>query len=107
MQDLISKINPIDLTILVMAITGATELAKLLIKKDYQKALVIVVAAVTGALVGLSRGLDLYYGMVLGLVASGINTTIKAGFGNNSANVTGTSANKVNKINVEQEVNNG
>lgn len=104
MQDLISKINPIDLTILVMAITGATELAKLLIKKDYQKALVIVV---TGALVGLSRGLDLYYGMVLGLVASGVNTTIKAGFGNNSANVTGTSANKVNKINVEQEVNNG
>ncbi len=107
MQDLISKINPIDLTILVMAITGATELVKLLIKKDYQKALVIVVAAATGALVGLSRGLDLYYGMVLGLVASGVNTTIKAGFGNNSANVTDTSANKVNKINVEQEVNNG
>lgn len=45
--------------------------------------------------------------MVLGLVASGVNTTIKAGFGNNSANVAGTSANKVNKINVEQEVNNG
>lgn len=107
MQDLISKINPIDLTILVMAITGATELVKLLIKKDYQKALVIVVAAATGALVGLSRGLDLYYGMVLGLVASGVNTTIKAGFGNNSANITDTSANKVNKINVEQEVNNG
>lgn len=56
MQDLISKINPIDLTILVMAITGATELVKLLVKKDYQKALVIAVAAVTGALVGLSRG---------------------------------------------------
>ncbi len=74
MQELLSILNPVAVLVVITATMGATELIKRLFKRDWQASATIVASAVVGSLIALPVGIAWYYGLVLGLGASGLIT---------------------------------
>lgn len=67
-------IDGITAAIIIMCVTGAVECVKHLFNKDWYKAIVVLVSAVIGGLVGALSGISILPGIALGLAASGIIT---------------------------------
>ncbi len=84
MDQLITVLDPVALIVLTAAAVGATELVKRIAKKDYTAAAVIVVSAVVAAALAPFVGVAWYYGLVVGLNASGF-VTIAGKLGGNVA----------------------
>lgn len=73
-DELITVLDPVALVVLTASAVGATELVKRIAKKDYTAALTILVSAVVAALLSPFVGVAWYYGLVVGLQASGFVT---------------------------------
>lgn len=87
MEDLptILAAGGVAVTLLTTMVIGATELVKRLYDRDYRGATIIAVAAVIGGLGGafLFVEVGLALGIVVGLSASGLLTTVQK-FGTNT-----------------------
>jgi len=70
-------------TFILGAVIGFTQLVKSAFDRDYRTVVIIIGAAVIGALAGVLRvqGIDIAEGIVLGLAASGVVTGLQAAGG--------------------------
>lgn len=80
MEELLVLIDPVVVLVVLTATTGATELVKRLFRCDFEAAAVIAIASLVGSFVGMAVGVAWYYGLVLGLSASGL-VTVTSKFG--------------------------
>lgn len=80
-MEVITTLTAAQLTVLTLAVIGATELIARLRAKDFWTSLTIVSAGVIGALIALYYAADPLGGVVLGMGASGAVKAISAARG--------------------------
>lgn len=95
MEQLLAILDPLAVLVVVTATMGMTELIKRLFKQDWQASATIIASAVVGSIIALPVGIAWYYGLVLGLGASGL-ITVATKMGNNGIGV------QINKSDKEQ-----
>lgn len=78
MNEILENVPALTVAIITVACAGATELIKRLANGDVKGATTIVVSSLVGLGLGLATGIEWYFGLILGLAASGAITGLSA-----------------------------
>ena len=76
-MDFLSSVDPLQLAALTFAVVGAVKFVNSLYDRNYRTASTIAIAAVVGAILAPATGdITWFNGLLLGLNASGLVTTV-------------------------------
>lgn len=76
-MEFLSQVDPVALGALTFAVVGVVQLVKSVMEKDYDTAVIVAVAGLAGAVLAPFAGnISWFVGLLIGLNASGLVTTV-------------------------------